>query len=56
MKEAIRIVKEIKELESQLERLKADLHQLQATCEHVYENNVLVSTCVKCRKTESNYY
>lgn len=56
MKEAIQMIQEIKELEAYLERLKADLRLLQATCEHSYKKNSLVSTCIKCRKTESNYY
>lgn len=56
MKDAVRIIKEIKELESRLACLQAELLKIQDTCEHAYASDSLMSTCSYCMKSEIHYY
>lgn len=56
MKDAEQITGEIKQLETHIANLKAELLSLQATCTHTMVRNELSSTCTRCLKTESLHY
>ncbi|WP_286887551.1 hypothetical protein [Aneurinibacillus sp. UBA3580] len=53
---ASQIISEIKELKAKIESLKAELADLQASCNHTYTGDVLMKTCTRCLKSESCYY
>lgn len=56
MKDAAQITSEIKQLESHIASLKAELLTLQDTCTHHMVRNEFTSMCTRCLKFESLHY
>ena len=53
MNRVLQIKEEIKQLETQLGRLKSELTTIQKNCNHTFESNHYFQECTKCHIIES---